>query len=87
MQDISVNFNYCDDCVSRGCSCHEDPETGIADVDEHGKLFPCYDYDYFPEGLDLEELKKPLSEEDLELIENAEKEYQDELNQRNIKKG
>lgn len=33
--------DLCDDCVSRGCSCNVDPNTGIEDTDDKGRLFPC----------------------------------------------
>lgn len=35
---------YCDDCVSRGCSCNIDYETGLEDTDELGRLLPCCEY-------------------------------------------
>lgn len=36
--------NYCEDCVSRGCSCNIDPNTGVEDTDELGRFFPCCEY-------------------------------------------
>lgn len=44
---------YCDDCVSRGCSCNYDPETNIEDVDQHGRKLPCCEYDHSLSGFDV----------------------------------
>ena len=44
--DRAREAHYCDDCVPRGCSCNEDPETGIEYRDGQGRLLPCCEYDY-----------------------------------------
>lgn len=36
--------DFCDEHVSRGCSCNVDPNTGVEDVDEKGRLLPCVEY-------------------------------------------
>lgn len=41
---------YCDDHVSRGCSCNVDPTTGVEDTDEQGRLLPCCEFGYSPGG-------------------------------------
>jgi hypothetical protein len=41
---------FCDEHVSRGCSCNVDPETGVEDLDEQGRKFPCCEYTYSEEG-------------------------------------
>lgn len=46
---------YCDSCVSRGCSCNIDHETGVEDLDEHGRQLPCCEYLYRAEGFDGDE--------------------------------
>lgn len=38
------NPNYCEEHVSRGCSCNIDPTTGVEDTDEQGRLWPCCEY-------------------------------------------
>lgn len=40
---------YCDDCVPRGCSCNLD-DNGVEIRDEQGRLLPCCEYDYSPNG-------------------------------------
>jgi hypothetical protein len=41
----------CDEHVSRGCiSCNTDPDTGIEDKDEQGRLYPCCEYIYDDRG-------------------------------------
>ena len=47
---------YCDDCVKRGCSCNVDPDTGIEDMDEQGRLLPCCEWGYAEEGIDFNEV-------------------------------
>lgn len=54
--------NYCDNCVSRGCSCNLYPKEGVdldaeynsddwyEPVDDQGRLFPCCEYDYDANG-------------------------------------
>lgn len=37
------DYNYCDDCVPRGCSCNED-ESGNQILGNDGKLLPCCEY-------------------------------------------
>lgn len=34
----------CDDCVPRGCSCQENPETGKQWADARGRLLPCVEW-------------------------------------------
>lgn len=46
---------YCDEHVPRGCSCNIDPNTGIEDTDEKGRLFPCCEYLYDNRGFDEDE--------------------------------
>ena len=46
------HYFYCDDCISRGCSCNVDPNTGVEDTDEKGRLLPCCEYDYDLDGFD-----------------------------------
>lgn len=47
---------YCDDCVPRGCSCNREfnPKTNHWDGpqrrDERGRLLPCCEYSWEPEG-------------------------------------
>jgi len=45
---------YCDDCISRGCSCNIDPDTHEEDRDEQGRLLPCCEYEYDAEGFDVD---------------------------------
>lgn len=35
---------YCEEHVPRGCSCNIDPDTGVEDTDELGRLLPCCEY-------------------------------------------
>jgi hypothetical protein len=44
---------FCDDHIKRGCSCNIDPENGIEDTDNLGRLFPCCEYLYDDRGFDL----------------------------------
>ena len=46
---------FCDDCVSRGCSCNEDYETKIEATDELGRFFPCCEYNFCEDGYEIEE--------------------------------
>jgi hypothetical protein len=41
---------YCDEHVARGCSCNIDPNTGVEDRDEQGRLYPCCEYLYNDKG-------------------------------------
>lgn len=41
---------FCDDCVSRGCSCNYDEETGEVEKDDQGRELPCVNYIYSEEG-------------------------------------
>lgn len=45
---------YCDEHVSRGCSCNIDPNTGIEDKDEKGRFFPCCEYIYDDRGFQVD---------------------------------
>jgi len=61
------NYNYCDDCVPRGCSCNfscdedanlildEETNEFVQDKDEQGRLLPCCEYDFFEYGIDEED--------------------------------
>jgi hypothetical protein len=40
----------CDRCVARGCSCQWDRDRNAPRRDKRGKLLPCCEYDYAPEG-------------------------------------
>jgi len=53
--DHSDDSLYCDgdNCVPRGCSCNEDPETGIEYVDNLGRHYPCCEYMFFDNGIDI----------------------------------
>jgi len=42
---------YCDDCIIRGCSCINGLSGNI--VDEQGRLYPCYEYDYKVNGIEF----------------------------------
>jgi hypothetical protein len=44
--------DYCDECVPRGCSCNVDPNTGVEDVDDRGRFYPCCEYGYAEEGIE-----------------------------------
>lgn len=46
------NFQYCDVHVKRGCSCNINPDTGVEDVDDQGRYFPCCEYHYNENGFD-----------------------------------
>jgi hypothetical protein len=43
---------YCDEHVSRGCSCNED-ENGNQMLDKEGRELPCCEYDYFEKGIEV----------------------------------
>jgi len=43
---------FCDDHVSRGCSCNIDPDTGIEDQDEQGRFYPCCEFMYNENGFE-----------------------------------
>lgn len=45
---------YCDEHVPRGCSCNIDPNTGVEDTDEKGRLYPCCEYIYDDRGFQVE---------------------------------
>ena len=40
----------CDEHIKRGCSCNIDPNSGLEDTDEQGRLYPCCEYLYNDEG-------------------------------------
>jgi len=42
----------CDTCITRGCSCNIDPNSGLQDVDQSGRNFPCCEYLFNDEGFD-----------------------------------
>lgn len=52
---------FCDNCVSRGCSCNWDEETQTDDKDEAGRLLPCVEYIFLEEGWDND---RPLDDSD-----------------------
>lgn len=54
--------HFCEDCVSRGCSCNIDSDTDIEYRDEAGRLVPCCEYDYCETGYDND---KTLDDSDL----------------------
>jgi hypothetical protein len=45
---------YCDECVPRGCSCNAKSYPykagGAQHRDDRGRLLPCVEFDYWPEG-------------------------------------
>lgn len=47
---------FCDDHVSRGCSCNIHPDTMEEDRDELGRLYPCCDYLWDDKGFDDDQL-------------------------------
>lgn len=47
------NDYWCDECVSRGCSCNLNDD-GTMPLDESGKEYPCCEYDYSEEGYEDE---------------------------------
>lgn len=40
---------YCEDCIPRGCSCNIQ-EDGTEEKDDKGRLLPCCEYSYSPNG-------------------------------------
>lgn len=54
---------YCDDCVPRGCSCNtvDFPATDVGEEhrDERGRLLPCCEYDFLPDGFPPGDPKGP----------------------------
>ena len=50
---------FCDDCISRGCSCNiidfSDPLAFEEEKDELGRLLPCCEYSYCETGYDDDE--------------------------------
>jgi hypothetical protein len=42
----------CNEHIKRGCSCNVDPNTGIEDTDDLGRLFPCCEYLFDDRGFD-----------------------------------
>lgn len=44
---------FCEEHVSRGCSCNIDPKTGEEDKDEQGRFYPCCEYYYNDKGFSL----------------------------------
>ena len=45
---------YCDVHIDRsGCSCNIDPNTGVEDMDDFGRPFPCCEYLYDDRGFDI----------------------------------
>lgn len=43
----------CDDCVTRGCSCNTDYDTGLPQLDSKGRELPCCEYWSLPNGFPL----------------------------------
>ena len=41
---------YCDNCVSRGCSCNIIPDTEEEEIDDQGRFLPCCEYDHNENG-------------------------------------
>jgi len=53
---IERNCYYCEDHVSRGCSCNLIyPENIEERKDKLGRLLPCCEYDWNEEGFDVRE--------------------------------
>lgn len=50
----SEDVYYCDEHISRGCSCNINPDTNEEDKDGLGRLLPCVEYDYNEKGYDLD---------------------------------
>ena len=41
---------FCDNCISKGCSCNINPMTGVEDLDGNGNPYPCCEYLYDDRG-------------------------------------
>lgn len=58
---IELEAYYCDDCISRGCSCNvisfnpnpDDPASYEQYKDEQERLLPCCEYDWDGDGFSL----------------------------------
>lgn len=44
------HYCYCDIHIKRGCSCNIDPDSGVEDTDQFGRLMPCCEYTYNEDG-------------------------------------
>lgn len=49
---IDSDRYFCDECISRGCSCNFDPNTGIEDCDHKGRPYPCCEYFFDDRGFE-----------------------------------
>ena len=49
-----ANNYYCEDHVSRGCSCNME-EDGTQPLDDKGREYPCCEYDYNQDGYEAED--------------------------------
>lgn len=61
---------FCDDHVSRGCSCQINSVTNQPDLDDFDRLLPCVEYDFSETGYKVITLREHLQEvrEDLQLL-------------------
>jgi hypothetical protein len=48
--DDEKTHYFCDECVSRGCSCQIDSDTGLARLDRKGRELPCVEFSNYPNG-------------------------------------
>ena len=48
--DDEKSHYYCDDCVSRGCSCQIDSDTGLARLDKKNRELPCVEFTNYSDG-------------------------------------
>lgn len=48
------NSYYCDNCISRGCSCNFDDDGKDLIKDEFGRDLPCIEYEYCETGFEDE---------------------------------
>lgn len=82
---------YCDVHVPRGCSCNAmiNPITGQFDgpeeTDDSGRLLPCCEYDFHPEGFEPSHPFK-VTLYKLRQIEHVSKKIQAELNSNEVNK-
>ena len=53
---------YCEDCISRGCSCQCDFDTDEYLLDDLGRKLPCVEYDYSEFGYDNDDWEKFLED-------------------------
>ena len=48
--DDPKSHYFCDKCVSRGCSCQVDRDTGDVLLDKKGRDLPCIEFTEYPHG-------------------------------------